>query len=122
MRVVVVDDAVEVRRRLVAIISERPGVKIVGEADGARTGFEAIKQSRPDVAVLDIQMQDGSGIDVLERVKEEFPATHVIMLTNHANPFYRRKCMEAGADYFLDKSADFAKVDDILRSLASEGE
>jgi DNA-binding NarL/FixJ family response regulator len=117
VRVVISDDSVEVRRRLVSMMSDFPYVNIVDEADGAYATIKAIESSQPDVVVLDIQMPDGSGIEVLKRIKNAYPSIRVIMLTNHANSFYRNACMKAGADYFLDKSLDFRQVGEILGSL-----
>jgi DNA-binding NarL/FixJ family response regulator len=68
------------------------------------------------VVILDIQMPDASGIAVLAHIKKESPRTIVIMLTNFPLPPFRKCCPKAGADYFFDKSTEFEKVIEVLRS------
>jgi DNA-binding NarL/FixJ family response regulator len=55
-------------------------------------------------------MPDGSGIDVLQNIKQGEAAPIVIILTNYPFPGYRQKCMQAGADFFLDKSTEFDQI------------
>lgn len=117
MRVYVVDDSSLVRERLVALLSEIEGVDVIGTADNAEEGIVGISKEKPDVAILDIRMPTGSGISVLEAVKSEADAPTVIMLTNYPYPQYRKKCMEAGADYFFDKSSEFHRVNDVLTGM-----
>ncbi len=120
MRVYVVDDSPLVRERLVALLSEVNGVDVVGSAGSAEEGIAGITAERPDVAILDIRMPSGSGISVLEEMKRmENPPT-IIMLTNYPYPQYRRKCLDAGADYFFDKSSEFSKVTDVLSRMVEE--
>ena len=120
MKVFVVDDSPLVRERLVSLLSEVEGVDVVGSADNADEGIKGISSSKPDVAVLDIRMPAGNGITVLERIKQQVSPPTVIMLTNYPYPQYRKKCMDAGADYFFDKSGEFHKVTDVLERMVAE--
>ena len=61
------------------------------------------------------EVPGGSGIKVLEAVKKDRPAPLVIMLTNFDHPQYRNRCMQLGADHFLDKSNNFERVIEIVR-------
>ena len=117
MRVFVVDDSPLVRERLVALLSEVEGVEVVGTADNADEGIDSLRKLKPDVAVLDIRMPSGSGIVILEAVKREEGCPCIIMLTNYPYPQYRKKCMDAGADYFFDKSSEFHKVTEVLAGM-----
>jgi DNA-binding NarL/FixJ family response regulator len=118
MRIFVVDDSVLLREQVVSLLSEVIGLEIVGQAQYALEAFHAICDLRPDVVILDIHLIGGSGIDVLRRIKRLNPAPIVIMLTNSTAPPYRRKCMRAGADFFLDKSSEFDHVRAIIQSLS----
>jgi len=120
MRVYVVDDSPLVRERLVTLLSEVAGVEVVGSADNAEDGIAGIAMNRPDVAILDIRMPSGSGISVLEEVKKRDDSPTVIMLTNYPYPQYRKKCMDAGADYFFDKSSEFYRVTEVLAHMIEE--
>src|SRR5437764_11818681 len=101
MRVLIADDSAVVVERLVTLLSELAEIEIVGEAQTCGEATERIRRLQPDVVILDIRMPDGSGIDVLETVKQSTPAPIVIMLTNFPYPQYREKCLRAGADFFF---------------------
>lgn len=134
--VFIVDDSPVVRERLVTLLSDLPNVEVVGQADISFEAIDCIRKSRPAVVVLDISMPGGSGIQVLEAIKEAKHADRearnaalpslrfvsslepmVIMLTNFAHDHYRQKCLELGADYFFDKSTEFERVMEVLRQL-----
>jgi DNA-binding NarL/FixJ family response regulator len=110
LRVFICDDSATVRERLVIMALELPAVDMVGLADDAPGSLDAIRQARPDVVILDIRMPGGNGIDLLRQLKASPPSPKVIMLTNFAYAQYRKKCQEAGADYFLDKSTEFDQI------------
>ena len=123
MKVFVVEDSAIVRERLIEMIRAVDGVEIVGEADSYGTAVEGIMASQPDVAILDISLAEGSGIDVLAHVKPRLPGLKGIMLTNYTSPQHLRASAEAGAEYFLDKSVDFERIAEILEQMiaASKG-
>lgn len=122
MRVFIVDDSAIVRVRLKAMFSEIPGIEIVGEAANARDAIKDIRKLKPDVAIVDIRMPGGNGIDTLKNIKEMKQAPMVIILTNYPYPQYRNKCMEAGADFFFDKSSEFEKVMEVLEQLIQDNQ
>jgi CheY-like chemotaxis protein len=90
---------------------------VVGQAQDAPGTLDALRQVRPDVVILDIRMPGGNGIEVLREVKKMTPAPQVIMLTNFAYAQYRKKCEEAGADFFFDKSTEFEKLPQALEQV-----
>jgi len=121
MKVFVVEDSAAVRERLIEMIREIEDVEVVGEADTYDTAVSGIRNTRPDVAVLDIKLADdgGSGIDVLSEVKKGLPAMKAIVLSNYATPQHMKASADAGAEYFLDKSADFERITEILEQMKS---
>jgi DNA-binding NarL/FixJ family response regulator len=115
MRILIADDSAEICKRLAEMLSDIPGVEIVGfVADGAST-LEAVRRLRPDVVTLDLRMPGGSGFDVLRDLRGEPLAPFVIMLTNYASPEYERRATALGAGAFLDKSRDFDRVVELVR-------
>jgi DNA-binding NarL/FixJ family response regulator len=114
MRVFVADDSAPVRERILAILKEIPDVQVVGHAEDSIAARLLITALQPDVVILDINMPGGSGIEVLHEIKQQTPAPTVIMLTNYSQPQYRRRCLDAGADYFFDKSTEFEMIRDVL--------
>jgi DNA-binding NarL/FixJ family response regulator len=116
MNVFVVEDAPEVRKRLVAIVRAIPGVTVVGEAESVRGAIDGGLAAATDVMLLDLQLVGGSGLDVLAAVKPRRPGLYVIVLSNFSNAQqYRDASLAAGADVVLDKTKDFGRVREILR-------
>lgn len=116
----IADDSDAVRGRLVELLSEVDGAQVIGQAANAGEAVEGIRRLKPHVVILDIRMPGGSGIDVLKRIKQGSGSPVVMMLTNHASPQYRKKCLEWGADFFLDKSRDLECLLLIFKSLVRQ--
>ena len=118
MRVLVVDDSRPVRMRIVARLREIAGVDVVWEAtDGA----EAIARARelgPDAVFLDLEMPGTSGLEAIPALKAGDRPPIVVVLTNHATPAYRSRCLSLGADHFFDKAIDLERAADVLAALA----
>jgi YesN/AraC family two-component response regulator len=95
IKVFIADDSFIVRERLVMLVDELSGVEMVGQAEHVAEAISAIRKLQPDVVILDIRMPGGSGIDVLQNIKQAEAAPMVIILTNYPFPGYRQKCMQA---------------------------
>jgi DNA-binding NarL/FixJ family response regulator len=117
IKVFLTDDSATVRERLAAIVLDLPATALVGQAQDAVEALDGIRQTRPDVVILDIRMPGRNGIEVLRDLKQMKPAPKVIMLTNYAYPQYRQECKEAGADFFFDKSTEFDSISEALEQL-----
>jgi DNA-binding NarL/FixJ family response regulator len=116
MNVFVVEDAPEIRKRLVALVRTIPGVDVVGEAESVRGAVDGVLAAGVDAMLLDLQLADGSGLDVLAAVKPQCPGLYVIVLSNYAGQQqYRDASLAAGADIVLDKTTEFGRVREILR-------
>lgn len=118
MRVFIVEDSDLVKRRLVAALGDMADVEVIGSAASEAEAIASILAMHPDVAIVDIQLRSGNGMNVLQEVKRQRAELKVIVLTNFGFPQYRRRCLEAGADYFLDKSAEFMAVETIIAEWA----
>ena len=116
-RVFVVDDVPSMRERLHELLEEIDGVDVVGDAGTPGEAIAGILRTRPDCVLLDYQLIDGTGLDVLRAVRPQAPDIVFVMLTNHANPQYRRACLEAGARFFFDKSIEFDRIREVLAEL-----
>ena len=118
MRVLVVDDSIVVRERLVEILSTLQGVEQVDTAGRVSEARQAIQSAPPDVIVLDIHMPGGSGIEVLEALRADDRRIMTIVLTNDPAPQWRAASLRAGADFFFDKSSEFQQAVDVVARLA----
>jgi DNA-binding NarL/FixJ family response regulator len=117
MNVVLVDDSLLVRERVANIISEIPGVKVIGEAGNSREAIAVVRKTNPDVVMLDIKMPGESGLQVLKKLRNEFEELKIVMLTNYSDSQYKAECLMHGADYFLSKSDEFEKLPELFSKL-----
>ena len=114
MNVFIVEDSAVMRENLQAMLSDFSDVKIVGHAVDESGAITQIDATLPDVVILDLNLESGSGINVLRDVKKRHPEIKVIVLTNYTDDHYAEACKRANADYFFDKSFQFMKVHDVL--------
>jgi len=117
MKLFIADDSFVLRDRLSGMISEIEGIDIVGEAENSVAALAAIDRLRPDVVILDLRMPGGDGILALEALKKRKSSPKVIVFTNYPYFQYRKRCLDAGADFFFYKATEFEILIDLLRHL-----
>ena len=115
--VFIVDVSTILQERLGAMLADLDGVEVVGQAQNAAGAVSAIRTHKPDLVIQDVQKADGSGLDLLAAIKEGEGAPLVIVLTNDADPPYRKAYLQAGADFFFDKSSEFDQIPAIMNRL-----
>ena len=120
MQVFLVEDSPMVRQRLEAMLAEVPGATIVGRAAAADEAIRDILAARPDLVVLDVQLEEGSGFDVLRALHARAPELEVVMLTNYSSYPYRQIAERFGARGFFDKSKEFERVREVVAQRASQ--
>jgi len=114
MRLFLVEDSSLLGERLEAMLAALPGVEVIGRAGTAPAATAAILERRPDLVVLDIQLAQGSGFDVLRALHAQAPELHVVMLSNYSSDPYRQIAERFGAKAFFDKSREFERVRDLV--------
>ena len=119
VNVFIVEDSEAVRKNLQTMLSGIPGVALVGHAVDEAGAIESIDALLPDVVILDLHLQSGTGFNVLASIKKNHVATKVIVLSNYADSSYISICRQIGADYFFDKSFQFMLVETVLEQLMS---
>ncbi len=117
MRLFIADDSEILRVRLVDMLSEIEGIEIIGQAQESLEAIESIQKLNPHVVILDIRMPQWNGIKVLEEIKKNLQSPKVIIFTNYPYPQYRKKYMDAGADFIFNKSTEFEKLIDTVKYL-----
>lgn len=107
IRVLIADDHTILRAGLRRLLESEPDIEIVGEASTCSEVKEAVRRWKPDVVTLDLSMPGGSGIAVIEQLRQDAPGTRFVVLTMHSDPAYCRAALAAGAAaYILKTSAD----------------
>ena len=88
IKVFIMDDHEVVRRGLIDLVSAEPDMEVVGEAGTAAEALARIPQTKPDIAVLDVRLPDGNGVEVCRDIRTELPDTQCLMLTSYACLLY----------------------------------
>jgi DNA-binding NarL/FixJ family response regulator len=116
--VVVVDDHAIMRDGLIAILDAEPDVEVIGTACDGRSAVEAIRQHRPDVAIMDLSMPGTDGIRAIGEIKRRQPETRVVVLTLHHDERHIHAALAAGADAYVIKDGGRTELLAALRSVA----
>jgi DNA-binding NarL/FixJ family response regulator len=117
-RVLLVDDHDLIRDGLTGIFGIEPNMRVVGTAKTVAAAVELYEELRPDVIVTDLQMQDGTGLDVVREVRKARSDTGVVVLTMHSGDEQIFAAMEAGASAFVGKDAPSSEVVEAARHAA----
>ena len=117
--VFVVDDHELVRRGIVTLLEAEPDVEVVGEAGTAAQARARITATRPDVAILDMRLPDGDGIDVCRDIRSHHPDTHCIILTAYDDDDAISAAVMAGASDYVLKGVRGAVLIDKVRTVAA---
>ena len=108
LKVFLADDSGPIRARIAGILSA--AATIVGQGETPQACIEGILSSRPDVVVLDVQLEGGQGLEVLRAVRAQDPQIAFVVFSNNSGPAYRKRYLGAGATRFLDKSTEFDQL------------
>ena len=111
-----VEDSELLAERLREVLGQIAGVEVVGTVRDERAAVALNEEGGIHVLILDLQLKNGTGFGVLRSLGEDRPA--VIVFTNYALPEYRRRAEQLGVEYFLNKSLDFERLPEVIRSLA----
>jgi len=103
IRLLLAEDQGMMRGALALLLNLEPDMEVVAEAATAAGALQAALTSRPDVALLDIEMPGGNGLDTAAALRDQLPTCRVLVLTTFGRPGYLRRAMEAGAAGFLVK-------------------
>lgn len=114
-RVLIVDDHPAVREALAVRIGRQPDLEVCGEATEVGEAVEAIQQMQPDVAVIDISLKTGSGIDLIKRIKDRELPVRILVWSMHSESLYAERAIRAGALGYIDKSQATDKIVEAIR-------
>ena len=108
-----VEDSPVIRKDLVATLEELAGVHVVGWSSGesAAVSWLANPEHEPGLVIVDLFLEDGSGLGVLRAVHQRTKRLRTVVLSNYATPEVRQRCLELGAERVFDKSGD---IEDLL--------
>ena len=112
--VLIVDDSILIVERIIPLMEEIENISFVVHAATYKEGLEVLSRLTPDMVLLDINLPDKSGIELLRLIQERHLEIAVMMISNNAGQYYRDICKKLGAQYFLDKSTDIDLLPGVL--------
>ncbi|MEU4693469.1 response regulator transcription factor [Actinoplanes sp. NPDC023714] len=115
IRLLLAEDQGMMRGALALLLNLEPDIEVVAEAATTASAVALARRTRPDVALLDIEMPDGSGLDTAALLRDELPECRVLILTTFGRPGYLRRAMEAGAAGFLVKDGPVEELAAAIR-------
>ncbi|WNB87480.1 response regulator transcription factor [Cellulomonas sp. ATA003] len=115
----IIDDHEVVRRGISEVVQRTEGMTVVAEAGSVSEGVRRATLVRPQVMLVDLQLPDGSGIDILRAVREALPETRAVVLTSFDDDDALAAALEAGAAAYVLKSVHGAEIAQVIRSVAA---
>jgi len=114
-KILLVDDHPIVRQGLTQLINQEKDFVVCGEAEDDRQALEIIESKKPDIALVDISLKRGSGIDLIKNIKARFPETLTLVLSMHDASLYAERVLRAGAKGYIMKQEANEKVVKAIR-------
>lgn len=118
IRVLVADDHTLVRQGICSLLADTEDLEVVAEAGSAAEARALAAETEPDVALLDISLPDGSGLEVARSLAADLPGIRVLMLTMHDDAAYVLKAVDAGARGYVLKDAAPSELRQAVRAVA----
>jgi two-component system, NarL family, response regulator DevR len=121
IRILIADDHEVVRIGLAALLDATDGLRVVAQAESGDEAVRLARLHRPDVAVLDIRMPHGSGVEACRTITSELAGTQVVMLTSHADSEALFDAIDAGASGYVLKRVGSGELVNAVRTVAAGG-
>jgi DNA-binding NarL/FixJ family response regulator len=116
-RVLIVDDHPVVRHGLEQLIASEPGLEVCGGAAGAAEALSLIEKTQPNLVVIDVSLQDGSGIDLIKDIKARYKHIRMLVSSMHDEMLFAERCLRAGAMGYINKQEATEKIVDAIRQI-----
>ena len=116
LRAVIADDSEVIRRQLQRALARIEGLALIGLAENGTEALRMVKTLSPDLLILDMSMPHKTGLEVLREIRRDHPSLTVIIFTADPSNSLRETCLEAGADFHLDKT-EFLTLIEICKEL-----
>ena len=116
-RVLIVDDHPAVREALAIRVSMQPDLELCGEAADVADALQVAATTNPEVAVIDIGLKTGSGIDLIKRLKVRNPDVRMVVWSMHSEELYAERALRAGAAGYITKEEATGKIIEAIRQV-----
>lgn len=117
VRIFLVDDHPLVREWLAALLRSHADFALVGSAEDPGAALAGIGAARPDVAIVDLSLKTGSGLDLIKDLKARFPGTAVLVLSMYEETYYAERALRAGALGYITKRESTGRIVEAIRQV-----
>ena len=117
IRVLLVDDHPVMRQGMAAIINEEPDLTVCGQAEGVRSAIAVASQTRPHVALIDLSIKDGDGLELIREMRNRFPEVRTLVLSMYEETVYAERALRAGAGGYVMKAEAATTVMAAIRTV-----
>ncbi|MEU6716162.1 response regulator transcription factor [Nonomuraea sp. NPDC046802] len=121
IRILVADDEHLIRDAIAGLLDLEDGFEVVGQAASGDEALATALRTRPDVAVLDLQLPKPDGIEVARRLATQLPECRCVIVTSHGRPGYLKSALAAGVRGFLPKTVSSRTFAQVVRNVAAGG-
>lgn len=119
--VVVIDDHPLIRQGIARAFDDWNDFRLCGSAAGVHDGLQLVVERQPDIAIVDIGLQDGDGLDLTRQIRSRFPKSKVLLSSVLNETIYAEQALAAGANGFISKSADLEELREALQCVLRGG-
>ena len=116
-RILIVDNHPAVREALAMRIDRQPDLRVCGEAADVSDALQLVASTRPDVAVVDISLRTGNGIDLIKRIKSRNEEIRILVWSMHSESLYAERALRNGALGYINKEEATEKIVAAIRSV-----
>lgn len=116
VRILIIDDHPAVRGALSGALARRGTFVVCGEADSAAGALDAIREKKPDVAIVDISLKDAHGLDLIRDIRAQYPNVRIVVYSMFAEEIFAERAIKAGALAYVDKTDPTQKVVDAVEN------
>ena len=102
-KIFIVDDHPLMRTGLRQLINEEPGLSICGEAGSVHEAIQLLADMNPDAAIIDLSLRDGSGLDLIKRIRARNDDIRILVLSMHDESLFSERALRAGAMGYISK-------------------
>src|SRR5271163_150443 len=114
-KILIVDDHPIVREGLAARIARQPDLEVCGEAEDVLDALEKVKNTNPDLVIVDLSLKSGQGIDLIKRIKSRWEDTKMLVSSMYDESLYAERSLRAGAMGYVNKQEMSEKIIDAIR-------
>ena len=116
-KILLVDDHPVVRESLAIMVNRETDMVVCAEVGDADQAVRAVEEKQPDLAIVDLSLNSGSGLDLIKTLKAKFPRLRIVVFSMHDERLYAERCIRAGARGYVMKRESTGRIIDAIREV-----